>query len=93
MANKSLRSSTKFDNIYVNKDLTPAQRISEKNCRTERNILNSGRTEDEKELFYYGIRDGIIKKITIKKSNKSTLTKTIKASTATTSQNITQISN
>ena len=78
MANKGLRTSSKFDNIYINKDLTPAQRISEKNRRNERNKLNSGRTVKETKLFYYGIRDGIIKKIMIKSSEKaSTVDQTV----------------
>ena len=93
VANKGLRTSSKFDNIYINKDLTPAQRISEKNRRNERNKLNSGRTVKETKLFYYGIRDGIIKKIMIKSSEKASTVISTGSTNQTVDQTVDQIGN
>ena len=65
-ASKLLKTSTTHVKVYVNPDLTIAQRNLEKILITERKSLNTARltsnNEDDKK-FYYGIRNGMIKRI------------------------------
>jgi len=65
-ASKNLRNKPMFAKIYINPDLTFAQRNLEKKLIAERKKLNDQRltsqNEDDKK-FYYGIRNGVIKRI------------------------------
>lgn len=74
-ASKALRTSTKFVKVYINPDLTVAQRNLEKNLITQRKSLNERRmrsnNEDDKK-FYYGIRNGMIKRIPCAPANTMT---------------------
>lgn len=61
-ASRKLKDSTGKSNIFINPDLTPAQRHAEKTLITKRNELNKKLPSNS--TTYYGIRNGVIKSIT-----------------------------
>jgi len=73
-ASVKLRNFTGADNaglskVFINPDLTLAQRIREKELITERNALNEARKASDNpgdKTFYYGIRNFQLTKIKIK---------------------------
>ena len=77
---RTLRGTTEFDGIYVNKDMTKAERIMDKKRRDERKAKNSELSEKDSsgrpfgiyngginngKKFFWGLRNGIIKRVTI----------------------------
>ena len=76
--NNALKNSVKLakTKIYVNRDMTDAERQAERKLRAERNRKNNelehsdGKfkfgLDDQKRKFYYGIRSGIVKRILIR---------------------------
>jgi hypothetical protein len=51
------------DSIYVDADFTPAEAQEHFHLRTERNNLNSVRSDVDKTTHHFGIRNGKIIKI------------------------------
>ena len=65
-ASKLLRNSTTFVKVYINPDLTIAQRNEEKSLIAERNYLNDQRLKSknpEDLKYYFGIRNRVVKRI------------------------------
>ena len=66
-ASKNLRTKTGFEKVYINRDLTLIERITEKKLIEVKKMMNIVLKKDEPEAnYYYGIKNGIIenKKIT-----------------------------
>ena len=68
-AQKALRSDENYKDTYINQNLTPAQRIAEIQMLKTRNELNQNRSNDEKNLYHFGIRNGKITKILANRNN------------------------
>ncbi len=67
-ASKSLRSNVDLSKVYINPDLTFAQRSLEKSLIAERKALNLTReasSNPNDKSYYWGIRNGILKRIPI----------------------------
>ena len=65
-AGKALKNKASYDKVYINPDLTIAQRNLERELILERNTLNAERKAsltEENRKFYYGIRNGLVKEI------------------------------
>jgi len=65
-ASKLLRQNTTFVKVYINSDLTIAQRNEEKRLIAERNYLNEQRLKSQNpddKKYYYGIRNCVVKRI------------------------------
>jgi hypothetical protein len=69
----NLKSLDRFKSVYLNRDMTRLERMNEKNCRDQRNELNSKLTEKDSagrprgklgdRLFYWGVRSGQLRRI------------------------------
>ena len=60
-ASRRLKDSSSTSKVYINLDLTPAQRQAEKELITIRNDLN--KKIQLPKTHYFGIRNGVLKKI------------------------------
>ena len=65
-ASRQLREKPTFAKVYINPDLTFAQRSQEKLLIAERNAANELRlksTKPEDKTYYFGIRNSVVKRI------------------------------
>jgi hypothetical protein len=70
---RKLQGDAKYNMVFINKDMTKAERTIDKRLRDERNKRNAGLTEKDAEerprgrhknkLFYWGIRPGELRRI------------------------------
>jgi hypothetical protein len=61
---RSIRGTADTDKVFVDADLTPTEAQEQYELRLNRNKLNSERTEAEKSVHHFGVRNGKVIKIT-----------------------------
>jgi hypothetical protein len=61
---RSIRGTADTDKVFVDADLTPTEAQEHYELRLNRNKLNSARTEAEKSVYHFGVRNGKVIKVT-----------------------------